>query len=153
MTEPTIYEYAGGAAALHRLAAAHYRRCLTDPTLGKVFGTEARPEHVDHLAAWLGEVFGGPSVYTDQLGGHGSLLRHHANLSITEEQRQRFVEVFFDAADEVGLPVNEVFRARLAEYLEWGTQIALAVSQPGADTTSSDPVPRWGWGNAGAPTE
>lgn len=153
MSTPTMYEYAGGADAMHRLADAQYRRCLADPLLQQVFGTEGRPEHVDHLAAWLGEVFGGPKVYTNELGGHGALLRHHANLSINEAQRERFVEAFMAAADEVGLPADGIFRERLRDYLEWGSQIAREVSQPGADLTTSDPVPVWDWGNGGAPRD
>lgn len=145
MTEHTIFEHLGGADALRRLADAQYRRCLTDPVLTEVFGTRARPEHVDHLAAWLGEVFGGPDSYTRELGGHGALLRHHANRSITEAQRQRFVEVFLEAADEAGLPSDERFRRRFHEYIEWGSRIAMAISQPGVDVTTHQPVPRWGW--------
>jgi hemoglobin len=97
MSEPTIFEHLGGADALRRLADAQYRRCLSDPVLIPVFGTQARPGHVEHLAAWLGEVFGGPDSYTRELGGHAALLRHHANLAITEGQRERFVEIFLQA--------------------------------------------------------
>jgi hemoglobin len=143
--EPTIYEHLGGAAAIHRWAAAQYQRCLTDPVLIPLFGTQGRPEHVEHLAAWLTEVFGGPDTYTRELGGHGALLRHHANLSIQEHQRERFVAVFLAAADEVGLPADDRVRDRLRAYLEWGSGIAVDVSQPGADVTSTQPVPRWGW--------
>lgn len=145
MSEPTIFEHIGGTDALIHLADAQYRRCLTDPILIEVFGTHGHPGHVEHLAAWLGEVFGGPDTYTRELGGHGALLRHHAGLAITEPQRRRFVEVFLEAADEAGLPKDERFRRRFREYLEWGTQIAVEVSQPGADTTTTQPVPRWGW--------
>jgi hemoglobin len=145
MTEPTIFEHLGGAEALHRLASAQYRRCLTDPSLIQVFGTKGRPGHVEHLAAWLGEVFGGPDTYTRELGGHGALLRHHANLAITEELRQRFVQAFLEAADEAKLPTDERFRRRFREYIEWGAGIAMAVSQPGADVSSHEPVPRWEW--------
>jgi truncated hemoglobin YjbI len=35
-SEPTIYEHLGGREALLRLAAAQYRRCLTDPVLTPV---------------------------------------------------------------------------------------------------------------------
>jgi hemoglobin len=145
MSEPTIFEHLGGADALLRLADAQYRRCLKDPILIPVFGSQGRPGHVEHLAAWLGEVFGGPDSYTRELGGHAALLRHHANLAITEAQRQRFVEVFLEAADEVGLPSVERFRRRFREYIEWGSRIALAISQPGADITTHEPVPRWTW--------
>jgi hemoglobin len=145
MREPTIFEHLGGADALRHLAEAQYRRCLTDPVLIPVFGTQGRPGHVEHLAAWLGEVFGGPDSYTRELGGHGALLRHHANRSITEAQRQRFVEIFLEAADEAGLPNDERFRRRFREYIEWGSRIAMDISQPGADITTGEPVPRWGW--------
>ena len=148
----TMYEFAGGAEVWQRLAAAQYRRCLADPLLSEVFGTEGRPEHAEHLGAWLAEVFGGPDDYTRDLGGHGGLLAHHGDLSINEPQRARFVGVFLAAADEVGLPDDPRFRQRLTEYLNWGSEIAVEVSQPGADVTSTDPVPRWDWGPEGAPT-
>ena len=143
--EQTIFEHLGGEQALKRMAAAQYRRCLTDPVLVQVFGTTGHPGHVEHLAAWLGEVFGGPDTYTRELGGHGALLRHHANLSISDEQRQHFVRAFLEAADEAGLPTDERFRRRFREYIEWGARIAMSVSGPGADLTTHEPVPRWGW--------
>ena len=33
-------------------------------------------------------------------------------------------------------------------YVEWGTRLALANSQPGAEPPEQAPVPRWGWGEA-----
>lgn len=147
----TLYEFAGGRDALRALADAQYRRCLTDPVLVDIFGSGGRPDHVDHLADWLTEVLGGPKLYTEQHGGHGALLRHHANLNIDEHHRARFVGAFLAAADEVGLPDSPTFRQRLRDYLEWGSKIAKDVSQPGADTSSDQPVPVWGWGQEGAP--
>ncbi|HEX4402097.1 MAG TPA: group II truncated hemoglobin [Galbitalea sp.] len=141
----TIYEYAGGRTALLRLAAVQYQRCVTDPVLIEIFGTDARPGHVEHLADWLTEVLGGPRLYTQYHGGHAALLGHHAGLDIQERHRARFVEVFVEAADEVGLPTDDVFRRRLLDYLNWGSTIAQAVSQPGADTSSDQPVPVWRW--------
>src|SRR5919199_1481020 len=100
----TLYEFAGGREALRALADAQYRRCLTDPILTEIFGSRGRPDHVDHLADWLTEVLGGPKLYTEQHGGHGALLRHHANLEIDERPRIRFVEAFLAAAAEGGPP-------------------------------------------------
>jgi len=146
-TQPTqsLYAYAGGSDAMRRVAGAHYRRCLTDPVLSQVFGTTGHPEHVEHLADWLGEVLGGPKRYTELHGGHAALLAHHAGRSITEPQRARFVEAFLEAADEAGLPDEPRFRAALRDYLEWGTAIARDVSRPGADVSSDEPVPVWTW--------
>jgi truncated hemoglobin YjbI len=151
MPDVTLFEYAGGAPAMQRLAAAHYARCTRDPVLVEIFGAEPRPEHVGHLADWLGEVLGGPKLYTEEHGGHGALLRHHAGLGIAPRHARAFVDAFAAAADEAGLPADPRFRARLIDYVEWGAAIAEAVSQPGADTTSDEPVPVWDWGEAGPP--
>jgi truncated hemoglobin YjbI len=153
MTEPTMFEYAGGAPALRALAETHYEACVTDPVLAEVFGAEAHPEHVAHLADWLGEVLGGPDRYTRLHGGHHALLLRHAGRGIAEDQRRRFVEVFLESADAVGLPANPVFRERLREYLEWGTAIARDVSQSPTVAETHEPVPIWGWGPAGAPAD
>ncbi|MBM7784866.1 group II truncated hemoglobin [Tenggerimyces flavus] len=149
----TLYEYAGGTDAMRRLAQAHYDRCVSDPLLVQVFGTTPRPEHVEHLAVWLGEVFGGPSGYTDRYGGHHALLSHHAGLGINEAQRVAFVEAFMAAADEAGLPADALFRSRLYEYVEWGTRIAHSVSQHPTVGPSDDPVPLWDWGPDGPPSK
>jgi hemoglobin len=151
MTEPTMFAYAGGAPALQALAETHYGRCVSDPLLMQVFGTEPHRDHVVRLADWLGEVLRGPDRYTRLHGGHSALLRRHAGRGITEEQRQRFVEIFFESADDVGLPANPVFRTRLREYLDWGTGIAVDVSQQASVADSHEPVPIWGWGPAGPP--
>ncbi|MHA6757971.1 globin family protein [Streptacidiphilus sp. PAMC 29251] len=33
------------------------------------------PAHVEHVAIWLAEIFGGPTRFTDELGGHRSRPR------------------------------------------------------------------------------
>ena len=52
------------------------------------------------------------------------------------------------AADDAGLPDDAEFRAAFVGYVEWGTRLALANSQPGAELVAEAPVPRWGWGVA-----
>jgi hemoglobin len=144
----TLYEYAGGADAMRRLAEAHYARCLTDPVLQQVFGTTGRPDHAAHLAAWLGEVFGGPREYTEALGGFAAMLAHHQDRSITEEQRQAFVAAFHAALDDAGLPADPAFRERVEGYVEWGSHVALRNSQPGYEADPTATVPSWDWGDA-----
>ena len=91
------------------------------------------PEHARHVALWLAEVFGGPpDVHRGQRGGYPYMMPHHLGLGITEPQRRRWVNLMMDAADEVGLPGDPEFRAAFAGYVEWGTRLALANSQPGA---------------------
>jgi hemoglobin len=76
------------------------------------------------------------------------MLTHHIDLGITPEHRLRFVSLMSLGADDADLPADPEFRAALIGYLEWGTRIAMANSQPGATPTPHAPVPRWGWGVA-----
>ena len=45
-----------------------------------------------------------------------------------------------------GMPAFE--RLTGAFYVEWGTRLAVANSQPDASPPPEAPVPRWGWGEA-----
>ena len=69
-------------------------------------------------------------------------------IGLTEEQRRRWASLIGLAADDAGLPADPEFRSAFAAYVEWGTRIALANSQPGAQAPPEAPVPRWGWGEA-----
>ena len=144
---PSLYEWAGGAAALERLTTAFYREVLRDDLLEPLF-RHMDPGHPQHVAAWLGEVFGGPATYTEERGGYPHMVREHLGKAITEPQRRRWVNLLMDAADEVGLPADPEFRAAFASYVEWGTRLAVTNSQPGAEPPLEAPVPRWGWGVA-----
>ena len=93
-------------------------------------------------------MFGGPATYSAELGGYPRMLQHHLNLNITAEQRFRFAGLMSRAADDAGLPDDPEFRAAFVGYVEWGTRLALANSQPGAGVVPAAPVPRWGWGVA-----
>lgn len=75
------------------------------------------------------------------------MLSKHLGLAITEDQRFRWVQLMARAADDAGLPGDPEFRSALLAYVEWGTRLALANSQPGARPPDA-PVPRWGWGEA-----
>ena len=144
---PTLYDWAGGDAALDRLCEEFYQRVVADALLGPLFAG-MDPTHPRHVAMWLAEVFGGPTRYSDERGGYEQMLAHHTGLAISEPQRRRWVELMVDAADAAGLPSDPEFRAAFMSYIEWGTRLALANSQEGATPPARAPVPRWGWGVA-----
>lgn len=140
----SLYDELGGLPALRRLSTAFYERVLADELLAPVFaGFDQR--HVEHVAVWLGEVFGGPADFTAQLGGHQSLLRSHLGLGIRDEHRTRWLELMGAAIDET-LPGRTDLRTTLMAYFDWGTAIAQEVSQepPGTDLGDPGPTPRWG---------
>ncbi|MFD9958999.1 group II truncated hemoglobin [Amycolatopsis sp. NPDC058986] len=141
---PTLYDWAGGRPALVELLDVFYRHVLEDSLLEPVF-RDMDSQHVEHVATWLGEVFGGPADYSGRHGGHPHMISRHAGRGITEEQRRRWVTLLLDAADEVGLPADPEFRAAFAGYVEWGSRLAVLFSAPGADTTTGEPVPHWSW--------
>jgi len=152
MTEaaPTLYEWAGGADALARLFERFYQRVPEDPQLAPVFA-HMDAAHAQHVAAFVGEVLGGPASYSQEHGGHPAMIRKHLSRSLSQAQRRRWVELLLSCADEVGLPDDPEFRSAFVAYLEWGSRLAVLNSQPGADVTEDAPMPRWGWGEVKGP--
>jgi hemoglobin len=144
---PTPYEWAGGMPAFERLTEAFYERVREDDLLQALFANMP-DDHPRHVAMWLAEVFGGPSAYTDELGGYSRMVSKHLGLAIGERQRARWVQLIGLAADDADLPSDPEFRSTFMAYVEWGTRLALANSEPGADPPLEAPVPRWGWGEA-----
>jgi hemoglobin len=145
---PTIYEWGGGREAFERWLNAFYDLVEAEPDLAALFGGSVSQEHRQAVTAWWCEVMGGPAAYTENHGGYEHMLAKHRGLAITAEQRLRFVTLLSQAADDAGLPGEPEFRAAIMGYAEWGTRLALANSQPGAETVPHAPVPRWGWGVA-----
>jgi hemoglobin len=142
----TLYEHAGREDGIRRVVTYWYPNVLADPLLQPLFG-EGRPTHIDHLTAFFSEVFGGPTRYTDALGGFPSLLAAHRGLAISEQQRQRFIDLFVAAMDAVAFPDDEPFRKAVRGYLDFGTEVALVNSHARNDSELHEcqVVPTWGW--------
>jgi hemoglobin len=147
---PTLYEWLGGAPALERLMTAFYAAVATDPLLGPVFARMS-PDHVAHVGAFVAEVFGGPTAYSEHHGGHAAMIRHHLGRALTEPQRKRWVDVLLETADHVGVPTDPEFRSALVGYLEWASRLAVINSQSATTTAEDAPMPRWGWGEVKGP--
>ena len=141
----TLFEHAGGEAAVHRLEQAFYDSVLRDPLLKPLFGA-GRPTHVDHLTAFTAESFGGPDRFSREIG-FAHLIAVHRGLKITEEQRQRFVDLYVAALDTAGLPSDPVFRDAVREHIEFGSKVALQNSHAERDEDLHPlrEVPRWTW--------
>lgn len=142
---PTLFEFAGGEEGLHRLEEIFYTSVLADPLLKPLFGA-GKPEHVDHLTAFTAESFGGPDRFTRELG-FAHLIEVHRGLRITEQQRQRFVELYLRALDTAGMPNDPDFRQAVREHVEFGTKVAMQNSNATTDEELHPlrEVPRWTW--------
>jgi hemoglobin len=142
---PSLFEFAGGEQALHRLEQTFYDSVLRDPLLQPLFGA-GQPQHVDHLTAFTSESFGGPDRFSREVG-FDHLIAVHRGLEITEEQRQRFIELYVAALDAAGLPDDADFRAAVLEHLDFGTRVAMQNSHAENDEQLHPlrEVPRWTW--------
>ena len=142
---PTLFEWAGGGPALLRLTTIFYEKYVPeDPLLGPLFANMT-PDHPERVAAWLGEVFGGPRSYSEHFGGYDRMVSQHIGKTLREEQRARWVQLLCRAADDAGLPTDPEWRAAFVAYLEWGSRIAVENSQPNAEPPPHMSVPRWWW--------
>lgn len=149
---PSLYEWAGGAAAFEKLTAVFYDKVLKDPLLRPVF-EHMSPEHSKHVAHFIAEVFGGPKLYSEgHEGTHAGMVAHHIGKALDNTKRKRWIELLLESADEVGLPDDPEFRSAFVAYLEWGSRIAVNNSTATENPINeSEPMPKWGWGEPGGP--
>lgn len=146
MARPSIYEFAGGDDAFLALAAAHHERCLQDPELNHPFSHGVSPAHIENLAFYWAEVFGGPARYSESHGGHSAMLEIHARQGTGGGWDQRFVACFMQAADDAGLPNDPDLRAALRSYMEWAAAEVVSYAPAESRVPTHLPVPRWSWG-------
>ena len=150
--EPTLFEWAGGSQALLRMTRIFYRRYVPeDPLLAPLFADMA-PDHRERVAAWLGEVFGGPPRTAERLAATTGWSRG------TWERRSAKSNVPGGSNCSASPPTTRSsrrprWRAAFVSYLEWGSRIALENSQPGAHPPPHMPVPRWSWVSDATPAQ
>jgi hemoglobin len=145
MERVSIYEAAGGETAFLALAAAHHNRCLADPVLEHPFSHGVEPDHVERLAAYWAEVFGGPPGYSTVYGDHSKVMVIHAGHEMQADLGERFVACFVAAADDAGLPDDPELRNALRAYMEWATAGVYAYNGRDAVVPPGIPMPQWGW--------
>ena len=147
---PTLFEWLGGQPALARLTGRFYEHVRHDELLAPVFA-EMDAAHPTFVAQFIGEVFGGPPVYSQQRGGHAHMIRRHIDRHLSESQRRRWFDLLLTTANEVGLPDDAEFRSALVGYLEWGSRLAVINSNGSTEAAADSPMPRWGWGEVKGP--
>jgi hemoglobin len=145
MSRPSVYEYAGGTPAFLALAAAHHQRCLDDPVLEHPFSHGGDPHHLEHLAAYWAEVFGGPATYSANHGGHTFMLRLHAGQGMEDDLGERFLSCFVLAADDAGLSADPELRETLRAYMRWAVDEVMGYNTADAVVEELLSTPHWSW--------
>jgi CDGSH-type Zn-finger protein/truncated hemoglobin YjbI len=136
--ELTIFEWAGGLPALTRMARLFYEKHVPGDALLAPLFANAPPSLPQQMAAYLGEVFGGPAEPDED--GYSRLLSGLLSEGMDSEQRRRCVTLFAQAAQEAGLPADPEFRAAVTSFIEWD------IASP-----PDKPTARWDWGPSGPP--
>ena len=151
-TTPTLYEWAGGNEVLEKLTKVFYDKVFKDELLYPIFKNMSG-DHTRHVAHFIGEVFGGPKLYTENdNGSHHKMVAHHLGKMLTEQQRQHWIALLLQSCDEIGLADDPEFRSALIGYLEWGSRIAVINSITNENPLNeNEPMPKWGWGEPGGP--
>lgn len=141
----TLYEAAGGAAGMVRLAEAWHERVLADEVVGHAFGHGVDPHHIERLAAYWGEALGGPPAFTARHSDESAVVRLHSGNGEHPEMDERAIACFDGALDDVGLD-DPVVRGSLHDYFAWATTVEMTryPSSPD-DVPSGLPLPRWSW--------
>jgi hemoglobin len=142
---PSMYEFAGGAPAFLALATALNARCLEDPELNHPFSHPGHPEHLERLAGYLGEVFGGPRVYSNTAGGQPAMLLIHAESGANDDLADRFITCFDLAVEDAGFPYDLEFRQILHEYIVTAVREVHSYSPRGSVVPRDARVPHWSW--------
>jgi len=149
--EPSVFEWCGGLPALTRMTRLFYEKYVpADPLLAPLFA-DMSADHPERVAKWLGEVFCGPSCYSDEYGGYARMLSQHVGKGLTEEKRARWVSLLLQTALEAGRPNDAEWRSTCAAYIEWGSRLAVENSQSGAQPPEHMPMPHWDWHTAAGP--
>src|SRR3954451_10541336 len=108
----SVYEAAGGAPAMLALAHAWHRRCLADPEARHPFSHPGlHPQHTERLAAYWGEMLGGPDAYSRELPAVAHMVRIHSGNLPHPEHHEATERSMAPALDDGGTPDRDVLRS------------------------------------------
>ncbi len=102
----SIYDAAGGADGMLRLAHAWHVRVLADPVVSHAFSHGFREDHTERLAAYLGEALGGPADYTASMGEESEVVRLHSGNGTHEEMDRLALDAWDAALADCGLAAD-----------------------------------------------
>lgn len=142
----TVYEAAGGAPAMLRLAAAWHTRVMADEVVAHAFSHGLRGDHVERLAAYWAEALGGPATYSASLGDETSVVRTHSGNGEHDDMDRRAVACFDGALDDLGLSADDPVRGALHDYFAWATATTVFRYDDSADDIPAGlTIPHWSW--------
>ena len=142
----TVYEAAGAADGLLRLARAWHARVMADEVVSHAFSHGFHPDHSQRLAAYWAEALGGPTTYSDSYGDERSVLQMHSGNGPHEEMDRRAIICFDQAVADVGLARDDRLQQVLHDYFAWTTTTTMSQYHRCADDVPGGlRIPQWSW--------
>jgi hemoglobin len=141
---PTVYEAAGGADAIKRLAEAWHARCLADPIAEHPFSHGIHPQHTERLAAYWGEMLGGPPAFTSDLGTEADIVRIHSGNGPHPDLDTATECCFVKALDDAQIPDEEPLRTNLIDWFRWSSNL-VTYGFEHQQITDDLRLPKWSW--------
>jgi hemoglobin len=149
----TVYEAAGGADGLLRLARAWHARVMADEVVSHAFSHGYHPEHTERLAAYWAEALGGPATYSEAYGDETSVVRIHSGKGPHEDMDRRAIACFDQALTDAGLMADKGVAQVLHDYFAWATTTTMARYHDAADDVPDGlRIPRWSWAGLASPS-
>ena len=106
----TVFEAAGSAGGLLRLAGAWHARVMADQVVSHAFSHGFHPAHTERLAAYWAEALGGPPKYSEAYADETAVVRIHSGNGPYEEMDSRAIECFDQAMVDAGLTSDDRLR-------------------------------------------
>ena len=142
----TVYEAAGGAEGLRKLAGAWHERVIADEVVGHAFSHGYHPQHTERLAAYWMEALGGPATYSERYGDETTVVRMHSGNGPHEEMDRRAIACFDLALEDAELAGDDRLRQVLHDYFSWATTTTMARYHDSADDVPEGlRIPHWSW--------
>jgi hemoglobin len=118
---------------------------MKDEVVAHAFSHGFHPQHTERLAAYWGEAWGGPPIYSERLGSKSSVVRMHSGNGPHEEMDRRAIECFDRAMEDVQIADPRTRRV-LHDYFAWTTATWISAYPGSADDVPRDlRIPRWSW--------
>ncbi|HVX19577.1 MAG TPA: isochorismatase family protein [Acidimicrobiales bacterium] len=142
----TVYEAAGGADGMFRLAHAWHERVMADDVVSHAFSHGFRADHTERLAAYWAEALGGPADYSASYGDETTVVQMHSGNGEHDEMDRRAIACFDQAMADIGLTADEPTARVLHDYFAWATTTTMGRYHRSADDVPHGlTLPKWSW--------
>lgn len=142
----SVYDAAGGAAGLLRLAQAWHRRVMADEIVSHAFSHGFHPQHDMRLAAYWAEALGGPADYTGRYGTESAVVAMHSGKGPHPDMDARAIACFDQALSDVGYAAADQTRRVLLDYFAWAINTSMNRYHDSADDVPDGlAMPHWSW--------